>query len=186
MAMTTKTPTRILTLIALFLAAGVLSIRAADLFPAPAQAPQNGSTTEQSLINLLEPVAGAGNIRVSIHGRFDRTVLVLINGPQVATAASEATTLEIETITKAALALDTARETLTLSQFPFADRPQASLSSLEMAELVGLGLLCALLTVMLIAPPSQADAGHKTPPQDIAAQSGNLRIVKETPAAQVD
>jgi len=185
--MTTKTPTtRILTLIALFLAAGVLSIRAADLFTTPAQAPQNGSATERSLINLLEPVAGTGNIRVSIHGRFDRTVLVLFNGPQVATEDSEAITLEIETITKAALALDTARETLTLSQFPFATTSQASISSLEMAELVGLGLLCALLTVMLIAPPSRTDAEHKTLPQDVTAQPSNLRLVKEPPAAQVD
>ncbi len=187
MAMTTKTPTtRILTLIALFLAAGVLSVRAADLFTAPVQAPQSGSATEQSLINLLEPIAGAGNIRVSIHGRFERTVLVLFNGPQAATAASEAIMLEIETITKAALALDTTRETLTLSQFPFATTSQASISSLKMAELVGLGLLCALLTVMLISPPGRADAEHKALPQDVTAQPGNLRLVKETPAAQVD
>ena len=159
--MTTKTPTtRILTLIALFLAAGVLSVRGADLFTAPVQAPQSGSATEQSLINLLEPIAGSGNIRVSVQGSFDRTVLVLFNGPQVATEASEAITLEIETITKAALALDPARDTLTLSQFPFATTSQASISSLEMAELVGLGLLCALLTVMLIAPPSRTDTDH--------------------------
>ena len=185
--MTTKTPTtRFLTLIALFLAAGVLSVRAVDLFTAPTQAPQTGSTTEQALTSLLEPVAGPGNIRVSVQGSFDRTVLILFNGPKVATTASEALTLEIETITMAALALDAARDTLTLSQFPFVNTSQVTITSLEMAELVGLGLVCVLLTIMLIAPPSQTVADQKTQPQDIAPPPNTLRLVKDAPAPQVD
>jgi len=58
MTATDRTPTtRILTLAAIIIAAGVLSIRAFDLFGSIQSEPV-GNSTERELTYLLEPIAG--------------------------------------------------------------------------------------------------------------------------------
>ena len=77
-----RTPTtRILTLAAIILAAGVLSFRALDLFASPAPAP-TGSAIEQKVTSFLEPMVGKDAVRVSITGKDKRRTLLLIDGPR--------------------------------------------------------------------------------------------------------
>lgn len=133
---------RLIALTALLLAAGLLSLRAYDTFGGAKSEPV-GSAIERELTYLLEPVTGAEKVRVSVTGRSDRTVLVMIDGEMGSDLRAART--QIENILIASLGFDPTTDTLTLTQFPFARGVGGSLTALEMAELTGLGLLCALL-----------------------------------------
>ncbi|MCH9752689.1 MAG: hypothetical protein K0U61_10800 [Alphaproteobacteria bacterium] len=133
---------RLIALTALLLAAGLLSLRAYDTFGGVKSEPV-GSAIERELTYLLEPVTGAEKVRVSVTGRSDRTVLVMIDGEMGSDLRAART--QIENILIASLGFDPTTDTLTLTQFPFARGVGGSLTALEMAELTGLGLLCALL-----------------------------------------
>ena len=116
-AKTRTSYTRLIALAALIVAAGVLSMRVYDVFGTPQSDPV-GNSVERELTYLLEPIVGAEKVRVSISGRTDRTVLVMIDGP-VATDL-RASRDQVETVLTAALGFDAETDTLTLTQFPFA------------------------------------------------------------------
>lgn len=141
--------TRLLALAALVLAAGLLSLRAYDLFGGPTPEPA-GSAVERELTYLLEPITGAEKVRVSVTGRNERTVLVMVNGEIARDLRS--LRVRIENVLQAAIGFDPETDTLTLTQFPFVRGVGGSLTAMEVAELSGLGLLCALLLVGVIAP----------------------------------
>jgi flagellar biosynthesis/type III secretory pathway M-ring protein FliF/YscJ len=151
-----KTPTtRILTLAALTLAAGVFCLRAVDLFSGGVQPANIGSALEQELTHLIEPVAGQGNVRVSVKGGDTRTYLILLNGPQLTAEQPSVLKTNAEAIIKSAAPYNAAKDTLTLSQFPFAQSVSGELTTLEIAEFSGLGLICILLLAGLVQPASR-------------------------------
>lgn len=158
-----RTPTtRILTLAAIIIAAGVLSFRALDLFASPA-APVTGNALEQRAANLLEPLVGSNAIRVSITGKEGRNILILLDGP----AASVNAELQsnIDAILTASVGYRAERDTLTINQFPFAAGTGTSLSPLQMAEFTGLGLLCMTLLASLMLQSKQATPSEMLPNQ---------------------
>lgn len=154
MSAKTRTPyMRLIALAAFILAAGLLSLRVYDIFGGVTSQPV-GSSVERELTYLLEPVTGAEKVRVSVTGRADRTVLVMIDGDMGSDLRGLRT--QVETILVAAMGFDPATETLTLTQFPFARGVGHSLTPLQIAELTGLGLLSALLFAGLIGIPAPA------------------------------
>ena len=72
--------TRAVALFALVIAGVLGSWRASDLFTQPVEAWVPGSAVEASLMGILEPVAGKGNIRLSVmgDGSSGRSVLILL------------------------------------------------------------------------------------------------------------
>ncbi len=152
---------RLIAFAALILAAGLFSLRAYDLFGGVKSDPV-GSSIERELTYLLEPITGAEKVRVSVSGRTDRTVLIMIDGE----IASDLRPLrsQIENVLIAALGFDPATETLTLTQFPFARGVGGSLTALQMAEITGLGLLSALLLIGLIGGASPAETTSSPTP----------------------
>lgn len=187
MALATRTPTtRILTLVALFMAAGVLSLRAVDLFTGPAQVSGVGSANEQALTGLLEPITGAGNVRVAIRGKPVRTFLILVNGEQTATQTSQSVKRDIETIVTAATGYKPERDILTISQFPFAKGAGGELSALEMVEFTALALLCALLIALLAAPARASVKVEDDKRVQADMPPANLHVVKPEPVLAAD
>jgi flagellar biosynthesis/type III secretory pathway M-ring protein FliF/YscJ len=156
MSAKTRPPfTRLVALAAFVLAAGLFSLRVYDTFGGVKSEPV-GSAAERELTYLLEPVTGAEKVRVSVTGRADRTILVMIDGE----IGSDLRALrsQVENILVAAIGYDPATDTLTLTQFPFARGVGSSLTALQIAELTGLGLLSALLFAGLIGTRSSASA----------------------------
>lgn len=169
-----RTPTtRLLALAALLLAAGVFAVRATDLFSSPNPAPI-GDRAEQELTYLIEPFIGADKVRVSISGRTERSVLVMLDGDATENLSGART--QIESILSATIGFDPDRDTFVLKQFPFAQGVNGTLRPIEIAELTGLVLLCGLLLIGLINRPNAR-------PPERAAPAGQLRDT--VPAAPV-
>ncbi len=162
MSAKTRTPyPRLIALAALVLAAGLLSVRTYDIFGSVKSEPV-GSALERELTYLLEPITGADRVRVSVTGRSDRTVLVMIDGEMGSDLRTQR--VQIENILIASLGFDPATDTLTLTQFPFARGVGSSLTAFEIAELTGLGLLCAILLAgTLNAPTASTRAAAPEP-----------------------
>lgn len=167
--------TRLMALAALILAAGLLSLRAYDLFGTVKSQPVGGAV-EQELTYLLEPITGADKVRVSVTGSTPKIVLVMIDG-EFATDLRPLRT-RIETILVASMAFDRERDTLTLSQFPFARGVGRSLTIFQIAELTGLGLLCLLLIMAWLAPVRRNSVSYAqtsaTPPNPTPRQPARL------------
>ena len=159
-----RTPTtRLLALAAFVLAAGLLSLRAFDLFGTPETEPVGGAA-ERELTYLLEPITGEDRIRVSVTGHSPKSVLVMIDGEMGSDLRTVRT--QIENILVASIGFDLETDTLTLSQFPFARGVGASLTPLEIAELTGLGLLALILLGAAFAPSAAPAPTPLARPQD--------------------
>lgn len=163
-----KTSTlRLLALAAFILAAGLLSLRAYDLFGSVKSEPI-GSSVERELTYLLEPITGTDRVRVSVTGRTPKTVLVMVDGD----VASDLRSLRsrVESVLSASIAFDAQADTLTLSQFPFARGVGGTLEPLQIAELTGLGLLSLILLVALLSPQKQIVTAASAPEPRLAEQ----------------
>ena len=159
-----RTPTtRLLALAAFVLAAGLLSLRAFDLFGTPETEPVGGAA-ERELTYLLEPITGEDRIRVSVTGHSPKSVLVMIDGEMGSDLRTVRT--QIENILVASIGFDLETDTLTLSQFPFARGVGASLTPFEIAELTGLGLLALILLGAAFAPSAAPAPTPPARPQD--------------------
>lgn len=154
--------TRLMALAAFILAAGLLSLRAYDAFGSVKSAPMGGAL-EQELTYLLEPISGINKVRVSVTGSTPKTVLVMIDGA-VATDLRPLRT-QVETVLVASIAFDRERDTLTLTQFPFARGVGGSLTPLQIAELTGLGFLSLLLAAVWGSPRRTASEPSQTSPR---------------------
>ena len=155
MRATDRTPnTRLFALAAFIIVAGLLSLRAYDVFGS-LKADPVGSTAEKELTYLLEPITGADKVRVSMTGQSPKTVLIMVDG-EVSTDLRPLRA-QIENILNASIGFNPERDTLTVSQFPFARGVGSRLTPLQIAELTGLGLLCLLL------------AGHAVSARQLAA-----------------
>jgi flagellar biosynthesis/type III secretory pathway M-ring protein FliF/YscJ len=156
-----RTPTtRLLALAAFLLAAGLLSLRAYDVFGTPDAEPAGGAT-EREITYLLEPITGENRIRVSVTGHSPKTVLVMIDGANGEDLRTVRT--RIETILSASIGFDPETDTLTLSQFPFARGVGGSMTSFEIAELTGLGLLSLILLGLVFAPAPATNQSAPAP-----------------------
>jgi len=140
---------RFLVLAAFLLAAGLMSLRAYDLFRM-AQSDPVGSAIEHELTYLLEPITGTQKVRVSVSEDRPRTVLIMIDGD--AAENLRPMRARIETILAPAISFDPEQDTLSLSQFPFARGVGTRLTPLQLTELAGLGVLCLLLGGALLVP----------------------------------
>ena len=148
MSATAKTPiTRHLTLVALFLAAGVFSLRLYDTLQPAQPASQVGSLQEREVTALLETVTGPGNVRVSRQAGAEQQWLVLINGTPDASRVQK-----IETILIAATGVRTGTDTLTISEFEFTSTQRDTLSYQGALELTGLGLIVVILSGLALVP----------------------------------
>lgn len=154
--------TRLIILAAFALAAGLFALRTYDIFAGIKSDPVGGAL-EQELTYLLEPLAGPDQVRVSVTGSNPKSVLVMIDG-DVATDLRPTRT-RIETILTAAMAFDSERDSLTISQFPFARGVGASLTPMQIAELTSLGLLTVLLLAGVVTPTRQRQANRPASPQ---------------------
>lgn len=161
-----RTPTtRLLALAALFIAAGLLAVRAYDVFGSAPSEPI-GSPIERELTYLLEPITGNNRVRVTVSNSRPRQILVMVDGE----VASDMRLLRsrVEDILTASIAYDAEADSLKLSQFPFAHGVGAALTPLQIAELSGLGLLTlALLGLVLGRQGSHTTA--PTAPEPVTA-----------------
>ncbi|MHA7899695.1 MAG: hypothetical protein ACX94B_07490 [Henriciella sp.] len=156
-----RTPTlRLLALAAFLLAAGLLALRAYDLFGTVKSEPV-GSSVERQLTYLLEPITGTDRVRVSVTGRAPKTVLIMVDGD----LASDLRPLRtrVENILQASIGFDVEADKLTLSQFPFARGVGGSLTPFQIAELTGLSLLSLTLLVILLSSQRQPEITTASP-----------------------
>lgn len=120
--------------------------RGAEVFSAPAGNAHVATSEQQNLLNVIEPLAGAGNVRVSVRraGNGVRNFLVMID-----TTSGETGPLgqEIEAILVTAVGFNTALgDTLTVKEFPFARGTSAQPAAAELIELGLIGFLVILLS----------------------------------------
>ena len=163
-----RTPTlRLLALAAFLLAAGLLALRAYDVFGAVKSEPV-GSSVERQLTYLLEPITGTDRVRVSVTGLAPKTVLIMVDGELVSDLRPLRT--RIENILQASIGFDVEADKLTLSQFPFARGVGGSLTPFQIAELTGLSLLSLILLVILLTSQRQSEVAS-TSPQRTAIQA---------------
>ncbi|MEE2930737.1 MAG: hypothetical protein VX599_08485 [Pseudomonadota bacterium] len=142
-----RTPnTRLLALAALIIAAGLLALRAYDVFGAQTSE-SVGSPIERQLTYLLEPVTGNDRVRVSVSEESPRQVLIMVDGK----VASDLRPLRarVEDVLIASIAFDPETDSLKLSQFPFAPGVGGTLTSMQIAEMSGLSLLTLTLLGIL-------------------------------------
>lgn len=175
-----RTPTtRLLALVALIVATGVLCLRGLDLFVDTAP-PQTAfaNPAERAITNLLDPIIGPGHFRVSVAlGEPSRTMILLDE-----TRAVQNLDNQIELIVQSILAAPDAA--ITITNVPFAANAKPNLSPLQLAELMGLGLLCAMLTAQLFLPLATPQSQTTIAPPETAMRRPDLRLVPEAPAAQ--
>lgn len=141
--------------------------------------PQTQAGLDETLTGLIEPIAGAGNIRISIsqNAAGQKTALVVLN------ALSKDAVAQIETVkrivlTGANIDLEVG-DTVVIEQVPFASSISGGLSTDNMIEL---GVFVALLGLMAIAAVKNRDSEIASAPQTEAsfrARSQSLDIEAE-------
>ena len=160
--------TRLIALAAILIAAGLFALRAYELFSKVESDPA-GSAVEQKLTYLLEPITGQDKVRISVSGIAPKTVLIMLDGD----VAQDLRPIRsrIEPILTASISFDTERDVLTLSQFPFARGVGSSIEPMHLAELIGLGLLIAMLVANgTLRTPTQAAATSSLDPRPLPAR----------------
>lgn len=128
--------------------------------------PQTQAGLDETLTGLIEPIAGAGNIRISIsqNAAGQKTALVVLN------ALSKDAVAQIETVkrivlTGANIDLEVG-DTVVIEQVPFASSISGGLSTDNMIEL---GVFVALLGLMAIAAVKNRDSEIASVPQTEAS-----------------
>ena len=143
--------------IAAFALLGLATWQATDVFTRPVVSEVPISVEQQKLLHVIEPLAGAGNVRLSVRraGAGSRDFLVMID-----TSATAARGLgeDIESILTKAAGFSTANgDTLTVQEFAFAGGVTARPDAQDLAQLGIMGLLVFLLSWGAFAPaPSRA------------------------------
>ena len=173
--------TRALALFAFLLATILGCWRAADIFSADTPDWQPASATEASLMGILEPVAGEGNIRLSVTGDAGtgRTVMVLLSSK----AADAAPTIE-RLATSVAMIQPAAGDQLIVEQAAFAGGFPGQPSTEEWIELVLLGALSLVLAWLGFAPaaaPAVASGLAALPEPERAVSADVLPAARPKP-----
>ena len=124
--------------------------------------PQPPSGLDETLTGLVEPIAGMGNIRISISENLagHKTALVVLN------ALSKDAVAQIETVKRIVLTganIDLeAGDTVVIEQVPFASSMSGGLSTDNMIEL---GIFVALFGIMAMAAVKNRDSETVSVPQ---------------------
>ena len=175
-----RTPiTRLLALAAFLLAAGLLSLRAYDLFGSVNSEPV-GNSVERELTYLLEPITGSDRVRVSVTGRTPKSVLVMVDG-EIATDLRPLRS-RVENILAASIGFDADSDTLTLTQFPFARGVGGTLTPFQIAELTGLSLLSLILLFIMLTPQRSSDVATLAPAPEPARPEPLMPRASRLPA----
>lgn len=133
---------RVLALAAFVIALGLLAWRGSAVLTSDYPLPATATRLEASLMNLIEPVAGPGNARISVSTSpaGGRTVLVLLD------AAANAQASTIENLVIAAARLDvSAGDLFMMQQATFATGAPGRPDAAAFGELSLLALLAGLL-----------------------------------------
>ena len=135
-------------LAAMIVVAGVLVLRAIDVFGAPAQPKSAGSLEEEHLATLIEPFVGSDRVRTSIQtsSNNQRIWLILIDGPVPSNTSASPYTSIIQDVANAR-GFDSETDQLQILQQPFVQSPLNALTPFQIAEFGGLGLVLLLLLV---------------------------------------
>ena len=144
--------TRVLALLALVIAVCLGGWRASESFTQPDTEWVPATPMEASLLGILEPIAGKGNIRLSVtdDGGTGRTVFVLL----ASEAANAAPT--IERLTNSVAMLEPAAgDQLVIEEAAFARGVPGRPSAETWTELGLFGGLCLLLAWIGLAPASE-------------------------------
>lgn len=143
--------------IAAFVLLALATWRATDVFTQPVISDAPISVEQQKLLHVIEPLAGAGNVRLSVRraGAGSRDFLVMVD---TSTSAARGLGADIEAIlTKAAGFSPKNGDTLTVQEFAFAQGASARPGTQDLAQLGIMGLLIFLLSWGAFAPlPSRA------------------------------
>ena len=149
---------RAISAFAAFILLGLGIWRASEVFTQPAANLAPISLEQEKLLHVIEPLAGAGNVRVTVH-RTDagaRSFLVMID---TANSSARAIGKDVEAIFTKAAGFDAARgDTLTVQEFPFAEGASARPTPTELAQLGVIGLLVFLLSWAAFAPAPSTSA----------------------------
>ncbi|MBU1288953.1 MAG: hypothetical protein KJ871_14645 [Alphaproteobacteria bacterium] len=150
---------RALALAAFVIALGLLAWRGSTLLTADHALPASATPLEASLINLVDPVAGAGNARISVTttAAGGRTVLVLLDAAEAARAST------IESLVTTAARLDVAAgDLLVIQTAPFARGAPGRPDSQAYGELALLALLVGLAGWLGFAPRADSEVPGTT------------------------
>ncbi len=133
--------------------------RAAEVFTQPAATAASIGLEQEKLLHVIEPLAGAGNVRLIVRptDAGARDFLVMID---TASRTAQGIGKEIEAILEKAAGFNAAAgDTLTVQEFPFAEGASARPGPDELAQLGIIGLLVFLLSWGAFAPaPSNASS----------------------------
>lgn len=146
---------RVAALVAFALALGLLVWRASDVMLDGDRGAPVYTSQEMSLLNILEPVAGAGNVRVSlVDSSGGRNIVVLLN------SAIDVDTAKVLQLTQRALAVDPAAgDMVTIDAAVFSNGLAGSLNFAEYLELVALLSLGGLCGWQAFRPETKLDVG---------------------------
>ena len=143
---------RALALAAFVIALGLLAWRGSALLTSDNPLPATATPLEASLMNIIEPVAGPGNARISVNTSVNggRTILVLLD----ASAGGQAST--IESLVTAAARLDVmAGDLFVMQQAAFAKGAPGRPDAAAYAEMSFLALLAGLLGWLTFLPRAE-------------------------------
>ena len=130
--------------------------RGSEVFTQPAVSAAPISLEQEKLLHVIEPLAGAGNVRITVH-RADagaRNFLVMLD---TANSTARGIGENVEAILTKAAGFNAARgDTLTVQEFPFADGASARPAQSDLAQLGIIGLLVFLLSWAAFAPAPSA------------------------------
>ncbi|MBU2606479.1 MAG: hypothetical protein KKC43_11390 [Alphaproteobacteria bacterium] len=143
---------RALALVAFVIALGLLAWRGSALLTSDNPLPATATPLEASLMNIIEPVAGPGNARISVNtsATGGRTVLVLLD----IGASAQAPT--IESLVTAAARLDImAGDLFVMQQAAFAKGAPGRPDAVAYGELSFLALLAGLLGWLSFVPRAE-------------------------------
>lgn len=142
---------RALLLSALALAACLCLWRGAQAFTTDTSSLTTGSPQETRLAGLLEPVAGAGKVRVSLRAGADGTAHYLVMLDRTPEEGAQLPA-RIEAVITSAAGYDAAAgDTLSVQQFPFAAGAGTRPEPAALIEIGALAALCALLAGALMS-----------------------------------
>ncbi|RCL86284.1 hypothetical protein [Hyphomonas sp.] len=181
--------TRAVALFALVIAGVLGSWRASDLFTQPVESWVPGSAIETSLMGILEPVAGTGNIRLSVSGdgRSGRSVLILL-----ASDASETAPTLQRLASSAILLSPETGDQLIIEQADFARGVAGRPDVTGWTELGLYALLCGLLAWVgfrapLDAAPAATSTGAPADRKSTRIESADIiPVSKPRPVRQPD
>ena len=167
-----------LAMAAFVIALGLLAWRGSTLLTADHPLPASATPLEASLMNVVDPVAGPGNARISVTttATGGRTVLVLLDAAEAAKASM------IESLVTTAARLDvTSGDLLVIQTAPFARGAPGRPDAEAYGELALLALLAGLAGWLGFAPRMDSEVPGMVREYPEAPPEAPVRSLATTP-----